>query len=77
MGLWLGCSVFSIVELLELTLDGLVLFCCKVVNRQHKVFSRKQTKTQVTPGHGPRTFERTIRLNRRMTVRRDLVLSEM
>ena len=37
LGLWLGCSVLSIVELIELALDALVLLCCKLTHRNHTV----------------------------------------
>ena len=47
LGLWLGCSVLSIVELLELILDSLVLLCYKIKNSKQNVLecSLQQTST--------------------------------
>ena len=75
MGLWLGCSVFSIVEIIELALDAFVLFCCKLTKRQHKVQPYTSNSTEMTQGYDISAFERTIGLDKHVTVRKKLVFS--
>ena len=75
LGLWLGCSVFSIVEIIELALDAFVLFCCKRTKRQHKVQPCTSNSTELTHGYNISAFERTIGLDKHVTVRKKLVFS--
>ena len=77
MGLWLGCSVLSIVELLELILDSLVLLCCKFRKRKPKVLEHSSQHTSAGSvsnfAHefgGTNSFD-----DKHATVRKKLVLS--
>ena len=45
LGLWLGCSVLSIMELLELGLDALILLCYKITKKKYWALPVKSRNT--------------------------------